>query len=166
MIKTEQSWGVFYDHPYKRELMQECKTFDEACEERMNWSFNNEGDPNYFVDEVKEEDLESKVVSTESAKNDITLLNGQMNFPNLKAPTGKEYEVLRAQLWICMINDGKRPTKWLKATKKGTKVNFDFINSSESNEQAFKEVESHIANVNDIYGLKMTLRKMTTNKVG
>lgn len=156
MENKEQTWGVFYDHPYKRELMQECKTFDEACEERMNWSFNNEGDQNYFVDEVKAEDRKQKDVP----KDGITLLSGQMNFPNLKAPVGKDYEVLRVQLWVCMINDGKRPTKWLKATKKGTKVNFDFIDTKESNEQAFKEVKDYMADVNTIYGLKMTLNKV------
>lgn len=147
--------GRFYDHPYKRELMQECKTFDEACEERMNWSFNNEGDQSYFVDEVKEEDRKQK----EGVKDEITLLNGQMNFPHLKAPLGKEYEILRAQLWVHMINDGKRPTKWLKSSKKGTKVNFEFMNTEDSKEQAFEEVKSYIADVNAIYGLNMKLGK-------
>lgn len=156
METTNQTWGVFYDHPYKRELVQECKSFEHACEERMNWSFNNDGDPDYFVDEVKEDDRKPK----EPVKDTVKLVSGQMELPHLKTPQDKDYEILRAQLWVHMINDGKRPTKWLNPSKKGTKVNFDFIGSKEAREQALNEFESYLKDVNALHGLDMKL----TNK--
>lgn len=149
----KESWGVFYPNPYKRKLVQECESFEEACEERMNWSFNNEGDPDYFVDEVTDEDR----APVEPVRENITLVSGQVNFPHLTAPKDKNYEIERAQMWVHMINDGKRPTKWLNPSNGGTKVNFDYIASKEVREQAIDEFKSYLKNVNVAHGLDMNL---------
>lgn len=154
-----QAWGVFYPHPYKRKLMQECKSFEEACEERLNWSFHNEGDPDYFVDEITEDDRDIRMPLRKPIKDGVTLVGGQMEFPHLTAPQNKEYDIEKAQLWAHMINDGKRPTKWLTPNKKGTKVNFDFISSTEAREQAVGEFQEHLTDLNTIHGLDMKLRQ-------
>lgn len=154
METTKQTWGVFYPNDYKRKLMQECESFEEACEERMNWSFNNEGDPEYFVDEVTEDDREPE----KPIRDRVKLVGGQMEFPHLTAPQNKDYDIAKAQMWVQMINGGKRPTKWLTPNKKGTKVNFDFINSNEARKLALTEFESHLEDLNTIHGLDMKLK--------
>lgn len=158
METTKQTWGVFYPHSYKRELIQECETFEKACEERMNWSFNNEGDPDYFVDEVTADDREIRMPLRKPIEDGVKLVGGQMEFPHLTAPQNKEYDIEKVQLWVHMINDGKRPTRWLTPNKKGTKVNFDFISSIESREKALNELKAFLEDLNTIHGLDMKLK--------
>ena len=158
METTKQTWGVFYPHPYKRELVQECDSFEAACEQRMNWSFNNEGDPDYFVDEVTEDDRDIRMPLRKPTKDNVKLAGGQMKFPHLTAPQDKGYDIARVQLWVDMINDGKKPTRWLTPNKKGTRVNFDFISSIEDREAALQEVKAHLEDLNTIHGMDMKLK--------
>lgn len=158
MEAAKQTWGVFYPHPYKRELVQECDSFESACEQRMNWSFNNEGDPDYFVDEVTEDDRDIRMPLRKPLQDNVKLVGGQMEFPRLIPPQNKEYDIQKAQLWVHMINDGKRPTKWLTPNKKGTKVNFDFISSLEDRDAALQEVKAYLEDLNTIHGLDMKLK--------
>lgn len=158
METAKQKWGVFYPHSYKRELVQECDSFEDACEQRMNWSFNNEGDPDYFVDEVTEDDRDTRMPLRKPIKDEVTLVGGQIKFPHLTPPQNKEYDIEKLQMWVHMINDGKRPTKWLTPNKKGTKVNFDFISSVEARETALQEVKTYLEDLNTIHGLDMKLK--------
>lgn len=81
-----------------------------------------------------------------------------MEFPHLTAPQNKEYDIKKAQMWAYMINDGKRPTRWFTPTKKGTKVNFDFIGSLEDREVALNEIKLFIEDLNTIHDLDMKLK--------
>lgn len=148
-LLSKQVWGVFYDNRYKRELIQECDTYGTALEEKINWSLNNEGDPNYFVDEVRENDR--------TPSNIEELINGQMEFDHLKSPLSKEYEVEKIQMWLCMLNDGKRPTEW-RPSKEGTEVDFDYLKKGETHKEAVKELSFHIDAVNEQYGMNIQLK--------
>lgn len=89
----------------------------------------------------------------------IKLVNGQMNFPNMKAPVSKQYAIMKAQTWMYMLNDGQRPTKWLRATKKGTKVNFDYMDSPDQYESGLKELGIYLDEVNKEYGTDLSLKR-------
>lgn len=148
---NKQTWGVFYDNRYKRELIQECDSYDEAYSEKINWSFNNEGDPNYFVDEVRDDD--------KPPSNQDELVNGQMEFEHLKVPLDKEYEVEKIQMWMCMLNDKKRPTNW-QPSATGTKVDYDYLKSKECHQGAVAELSSYIETMNEQYGLNASLKRV------
>lgn len=62
-----------------------------------------------------------------------------------------------------MLNDGERPTKWLKTTAKGTKVNFEMVKTKEDYEAGIKDLlEEYLQEINTKYGFDYSL----TNKEG
>ncbi|WP_029333010.1 hypothetical protein [Exiguobacterium oxidotolerans] len=52
--RKADAWGVCYGDPNAEteeelELIEAWKTYDGAYSSALNWSHNNEGDPNYIV---------------------------------------------------------------------------------------------------------------------
>ena len=91
---------------------------------------------------------------------DIKVLGGQMSFKYLTSLLPeKDYAVYKIRCWLNMYNDNARAKKWLKPNTKGTKVNFDAINTKEQDKEAFKELEDYISEVNEKYGLHIKLEQ-------
>lgn len=90
----------------------------------------------------------------------LQVVSGQMNYPSLTNKViGEEYAKTKVHMWLYMLNQGKKPTKWLKPNSKGTKVNFDFINSQEEYDLGLAELSAYISDINNAYGLDYELRK-------
>lgn len=87
------------------------------------------------------------------------LMSGQMVFKNLNNNLDdREYAIVKTNMWFQMLNDGKKPTKWLKPNDKGTKVNFDFINNSqELYDAGVSELQNYINIVNKEFNLDFIL---------
>lgn len=87
------------------------------------------------------------------------LMSGQMVFKNLNNNLDdREYAIVKTNMWFQMLNDGKKPTKWLKPNDKGTKVNFDFINNSqELYDAGVLELQNYINIVNKEFNLDFIL---------
>jgi len=87
------------------------------------------------------------------------LMSGQMVFKNLNNNLDdREYAIVKTNMWFQMLNDGKKPTKWLKPNDKGTKVNFDFINNSQKLYDAgVLELQNYINIVNKEFNLDFIL---------
>ncbi|TSI19904.1 hypothetical protein FOT98_08915 [Bacillus sp. HY001] len=56
-----------------------------------------------------------------------------------------------------MLKEGKIPTKWSKAFKKGTRVSFDFAKTQEQMDKAEEEFKSYIKMVNEAYDLDLVI---------
>jgi len=90
----------------------------------------------------------------------VISVGGQMNFPKLSSDlSGKVYAISKVHIWLHMLNDNMKPKKWLRATKKGTKVNFDSIHSQAEYEKGLIELQVFIDEVNTTYGTDFKLRK-------
>ena len=63
----------------------------------------------------------------------------------------KIYKATKAILWSHMVNDMKRPTRWYRPTKKGTKVSFDVIHDKPAYLQAMGELRGFMDSVNEEY---------------
>jgi hypothetical protein len=75
---------------------------------------------------------------------------GQMNFKKLTSNIEpRAYAVGKAVVWAQLLSDGMRPTKWLKPSKRGTKVNFKMVRSEEELEKEVKRLRSYIDEVNE-----------------
>ncbi|MFJ8262697.1 hypothetical protein ACIQ4I_12210 [Rummeliibacillus sp. NPDC094406] len=90
----------------------------------------------------------------------IQLVSGQIVFEKMTNKIdSKEYAERKAWAWLGMVNDGKKPTRWLKPNCKGTKVNFDFIQSQEEYEKVLDQIEPFLKKINRAYGLDYNLRR-------
>lgn len=88
----------------------------------------------------------------------ITVLNGQMHYKGMATELcERDYAIHKANIWMHMLNEGKRPTRWLKANSKGTKVNFDFINKQEQYDVGVAELKLYLTEINNEYDLEFTL---------
>lgn len=87
----------------------------------------------------------------------VKVIGGQMHFTNLTQPEGKQHDMLKARIWVNMINDGMKPTKWLKTGKSGTKVNFDNITSEEERNAALEEYKTFLERMNAEHGTEYKL---------
>lgn len=93
----------------------------------------------------------------------VNVLGGQREFKRLtNAFSEEKIADLKAKLWLLMLNDGERPTKWLKTTAKGTKVNFEMVKTKEDYEAGIKDLEEYLQEINTKYGFDYSL----TNKEG
>lgn len=94
----------------------------------------------------------------------VRLVSGQINYPSLtNKVTGKNFAEAKIHLWMLMLNEGKKPTKWLKTNSKGTKVNFDYIHNQEEYESGLSELSDYISEVNNLYDLEYTIKKELVN---
>lgn len=81
---------------------------------------------------------------------EITLVSGEVVYPSLNANFDeKTYARLKAHLWLHMLNEHRKPKRFRKATKKGTRVRFDFIRTQEEYDQGIKELGVYIREVNE-----------------
>lgn len=90
----------------------------------------------------------------------LSKISGQLNQIHLNIKIDeKTYDIGKAHCWLGLIQKGQRPTKWLKANSKGTKINFDYIKSSEEIEQCFDELEIYLRHINRKHGTDITLNR-------
>ena len=83
-------------------------------------------------------------------KNSIKVVGGQIIFPYLNKELSKDSNSFARRkiiAWHQMLLDRQRPRKWYKATKEGTKVNFDFMYEESEAEAAVAEFKEYIEQV-------------------
>lgn len=83
-------------------------------------------------------------------KNSIKVVGGQIIFPFLTAELSKDpnsFAQRKIIAWHQMLLDRQRPRRWYKASKKGTKVNFDFMYEESEAEAAVAEFKEYIEQV-------------------
>ncbi|AIQ19557.1 hypothetical protein H70357_24725 [Paenibacillus sp. FSL H7-0357] len=89
---------------------------------------------------------------------EIKVVGGQIEFKYLTNKVAeKDYEVRKAIIWHKMLGDGMLPTRWLKPTAKGTKVNFDQIQDQEGYDKAIVDLKHHLNAVNEKYGTDLEI---------
>lgn len=89
----------------------------------------------------------------------VELVSGKMEFSNMKKNLNdKHYAVIKSYFWLQMLNDGKKPTKWLKPTTKGTGVHFNFIKNQEEYDAGINQLEAYIKDVNEQFNLDLNLK--------
>lgn len=90
------------------------------------------------------------------------VVSGHINYPkmNLKMDA-KTFAIVKAHVWLDMLNEGKRPTKWFKTNTKGTKVAYDYMYSQEEYDAGLDELDTYMYEVNKKYnvGLKISSEK-------
>lgn len=88
------------------------------------------------------------------------LISGQLKFAKLTKDLSDElYAKIKCRLWMDMLNEGERPTKWLKPTVQGTKVDFDYIKSGEEYDQGLNELRIYIKEINEKFHLDYKIKK-------
>ncbi|MEK5070523.1 hypothetical protein [Sporosarcina sp. FSL K6-1508] len=84
----------------------------------------------------------------------IDLISGQKVFKNMTNKLSEEeYAKTKAQFWLFMLNDGNKPTKWLKPNASGTKVNFDYMKGQSEYDRGLLELEVYLHEINERFGL-------------
>lgn len=91
---------------------------------------------------------------------EITVVGGQMNFPFLtnKLPAD-EYAKAKAHIWLLALNEGNKPKKWLKPNSKGTKINFETVQSQEEYDNGLEELGVFLKRINEEFGLDYSIKK-------
>lgn len=98
------------------------------------------------------------MTQTEKDKGTFEVVGGQMNFKQLNTGTeSKVYAIGKAFIWLDMIKKGRRPKKWNKPNKKGTKMTFSIIRDVEIREAAFKELEAYLNQIDEEFGTDISL---------
>lgn len=88
----------------------------------------------------------------------VKVVGGQMQWPRLTNKLEeKDYAIGKAICWHKMLSDLMLPTKWLKPTAKGTKVNFDQIHTQKEYDDAIAELKAHLIVMNERYGTDMQI---------
>ena len=91
----------------------------------------------------------------------VKLIGGKINQPALTLQLLKEddrqYAIGKAVYWSSLLKDAMKPKRWLKPTKNGTKVHFDYIHDQEAFDVAVGELQGYINHINEKYGLDLTL---------
>lgn len=90
----------------------------------------------------------------------LKVISGQIIYPTLSNKMNeKEYAKAKVHMWLYMLNEGKKPTKWLKPNTKGTKVNFDFIHGQEDYEVGLQELILFTDQMNTLHSLDYKIKK-------
>jgi hypothetical protein len=90
----------------------------------------------------------------------IEVVGGQMNYSQLNTKLEpRVYAIGKAHIWLDMINKRKRPKKWNKQNAKGTKVTFEMINTDESLDAAFSDLEAYLKQINEEHETDITLNR-------
>jgi hypothetical protein len=88
----------------------------------------------------------------------IKVVGGQMIFDKLNTSVNEEDQaIMKAYLWLDFLKDKKIPVKWLKTTKKGTKVNFELPTSQEQWDNSLAGLKEYIEEINEKYNLDLTI---------
>lgn len=88
------------------------------------------------------------------------VVGGTLNFPKFDTDFSKAPAVfagVKAYMWNHMLSTGKRPKRWLKTTKKGTRVKYVYMYTPEEVKQATEELRTYIDEVNALYDLGIVL---------
>lgn len=90
----------------------------------------------------------------------ISVTGGRINYPSLtnKLPD-VEYAKAKVHIWLYMLNDRQKPKRWLKANRKGTKVNFETVQSQADYDKGLVELQEYINQVNEEFGLDFKLNR-------
>jgi len=90
----------------------------------------------------------------------LTIVSGQINYPKLnsKIPE-KEYAIAKVHIWLFELNKGRKPVKWLKPNKNGTKVNFEMIKTQQDYDSGLDELEVYIKRINREFGTDFSLKE-------
>lgn len=92
--------------------------------------------------------------------NNISILGGQMNYPKLNTSlSGKDYDAAKLHLWLHMLKEMKRPKRWLKKSKNGTKVNFEMIKNQDDYDNGLSEAKAYMEQINLFHGFEFVLEK-------
>lgn len=90
----------------------------------------------------------------------ISVIGGRIQYKHLTSTLDERtFDIGKAHIWMNMITNYQRPTKWLKPTKKGSAINFDYIKTQDEVETAFDELEMYIREVNRKHGTDLALHR-------
>lgn len=94
---------------------------------------------------------------------EISVISGQMGYEKMTPKLGeREYAERKAHIWLHMLNDRMKPTKWLKPNKNGTKVNFNHIKSQEDYDEGLVELDVYLREINKEYGFDFSINRDET----
>lgn len=83
----------------------------------------------------------------------IKVVGGRMEQKHLNTSLGEmHYEIGKAFVWLGMLKDKMVPTKWFKATKKGTKINFSYPQTQKEWDDSYAELKNYLVAINEKYG--------------
>ena len=75
----------------------------------------------------------------------ITVVGGRMKFNKLTNQIDeKEYAVGKCAIWLESLRSGRRPIKWFKPNKQGTKMEFEYMRSVKESNDALAELKGFI----------------------
>lgn len=90
--------------------------------------------------------------------NTISLVSGEVVYPDMNSSMEEEkYAKFKVHLWLYMLNDNQRPTKWNKPNKKGTKVHFNYIKTQSEYDVGVGELKAYVDLVNKLFGLEIEI---------
>lgn len=90
----------------------------------------------------------------------VSVVGGQKHFPNMTNKySDRNYAMGKAQAWMNMLNDGMKPTRWLKPNAKGTKVNFDSIKTKEEYDEGLSELQEYLNGINEKFSLGIIISR-------
>lgn len=88
----------------------------------------------------------------------INIVGGKMSYSALTNKLDERtYDIGKAHVWLSLIQEHKKPTRWNKATLKGTNITFKSLLSKEDIEIAFDEIEVYLKQVNRKHGTDLNL---------
>ncbi|GGD05223.1 hypothetical protein [Pontibacillus salipaludis] len=67
------------------------------------------------------------------------------------------YEGAKLKIWVYMLKQGEKPTKWYKPNKQGTKVAFEFMENQQEADKSVEELKNHITRLNEEIGTDFNL---------
>lgn len=86
------------------------------------------------------------------------VVGGKLISPALKVGLDENiYDVVKMYYWLEMLKDSMVPVKWMKATKKGTKVIFNYPQSQDEWDKSYHDLKSYMKWLNQKYGLNYSL---------
>lgn len=88
----------------------------------------------------------------------VSITGGQMNYPGFTSTlTPDQQAVAKLMVWLELVNQRMRPTRWLKTTKSGTSVNFALLEDGEAVRQEMTKVQKYVDKINDEFGFGIDL---------
>ncbi|MCP6683228.1 hypothetical protein [Bacillus nakamurai] len=87
----------------------------------------------------------------------MQVIGGEMSFPKLTMKVYKDdpaqYSARIANVWINMLNELKRPSKFLKPTRRGTRVEYDYIREQKDYDSGLKMLTEYVHEINQKFDL-------------
>ena len=85
------------------------------------------------------------------------VIGGKMSFPKLTMKLYKDdpaqYSLRKANVWMNMLNELKRPSKFLKPTRRGTRVEYDYIREQKDYDSGLKMLTEYVDEINRTFDL-------------